>query len=383
MTRRATRYTGVYERHSETRTFKGKPDVCYDINYKMDGKLKWEKVGWLSEGYSAKLASDIRSERLRSMRHGEEIPSQKQKAPIFGDIAKQYLEWASTNKSRGGIDDKSRYENHLKIPLGNKRLDKISQFDIEKLKNGLLKNELAPATVKHCLVLVRMIVNKAITWRLWTGQNPVQGVRLPALQNERQRFLYHNEARQLLDALNVISPTTHDIAAISLFCGLRFGEIAALRGIDIDMVNGTITVANPKNKTPRKAYMTNDIADILRRRLPENREDLIFPNKHTGEKITMISRTFFKVVQELGFNRDITDRRMKVCFHTLRHTHASWLAMSGESLLTIQQSLGHKDLQMVKRYAHLGADTRKQAAQRLEDGFNKAEKDDVVVPLKR
>lgn len=383
MTRRATRYTGVYERQSETRTFKGKPDVCYDINYKMDGKLKWEKVGWLSEGYSAKLAGDIRSERLRTIRHGEEIPSQKQKAPIFGDIAKQYLEWASTNKSRGGIDDKSRYENHLKIPLGNKRLDKISQFDIEKLKNGLLKNELAPATVKHCLVLVRMIVNKAITWRLWTGQNPVQGVRLPALQNERQRFLYHNEARQLLDALNVISPNTHDIAAISLFCGLRFGEIAALRGIDIDMVNGTITVANPKNKTPRKAYMTNDIADILRRRLPENREDLIFPNKHTGEKITMISRTFFKVVQELGFNRDITDRRMKVCFHTLRHTHASWLALSGESLLTIREALGHKDLQMVKRYAHLGADTRKQAAQRLEDGFNKAGKDDVVVPLKR
>ena len=57
-------------------------------------------------------------------------------------------------------------------------------------------------------------------------------------------------------------------------------------------------------------------------------------------------------------------------FHSLRHTHASWLALQGESLLTIAESLGHKTLAMVKRYAHLIPDEKKRAALDLEKSFN-------------
>ena len=56
MKRVRTKYKGVYERESEQR-HNGKPDVCFDIAYRLDGKLIWEKAGWVSEGYSAKLAS--------------------------------------------------------------------------------------------------------------------------------------------------------------------------------------------------------------------------------------------------------------------------------------------------------------------------------------
>ncbi len=53
-------------------------------------------------------------------------------------------------------------------------------------------------------------------------------------------------------------------------------------------------------------------------------------------------------------------------FHTLRHTHASFLAIQGESLITIAEAWGHKSLQMVKRYAHLSDTTRREAAEKLE-----------------
>jgi hypothetical protein len=59
--RKPTKYTGVYERISKERTHNGKSDVCFDIAYKMDGKKVWEKVGWAREGYSAKVASEIRA----------------------------------------------------------------------------------------------------------------------------------------------------------------------------------------------------------------------------------------------------------------------------------------------------------------------------------
>ena len=72
--REKTKYTGVYYRTSSTKRYDGKPDVCFDIAYKLEGKLIWEKVGWRSEGYTAVLASEIRGERIRKKRHPELFP---------------------------------------------------------------------------------------------------------------------------------------------------------------------------------------------------------------------------------------------------------------------------------------------------------------------
>jgi len=71
------------------------------------------------------------------------------------------------------------------------------------------------------------------------------------------------------------------------------------------------------------------------------------------------------------FNVGVDDRRQRVTFHTLRHSHASWLAIQGESLLVIKEALGHKDLKMTQRYAHLADEARRRAAERLEKDFHK------------
>ena len=105
MERSLTKYSGVYERNSEIRKHNGRSDTCFDITYKYGGKKVWEKVGWASEGYSAKLASQVRADRIRSIRHGEELPKNKIKAPYFKQIAEKYLEWAVKNKTREGRDD--------------------------------------------------------------------------------------------------------------------------------------------------------------------------------------------------------------------------------------------------------------------------------------
>lgn len=377
---KAKRYTGVYSRVSEgERTFKDKPDVCWYVTYKKDSRLVWEKVGWASEGYTPKLAAQIRGERVRMIRHGQELPREKAKVPRFSDMADLYLEWAKENKR--SRNDKGRYENHLKEPLGGKRLNEISSFDLERLKSKLLGKGLAPATVKHCLVLVREIFNKAREWGKYQGEHPLKGVKMPTLSNQRERFLSHEEADKLLNELKNVSKSCHDHALLALHCGLRAGEIFDIRGQDLDFQNGIIRIMDPKNDTSRAAYMTEAVKELLKKRLPENLNDLIFKDRWHGEEMERISPTFQRAVAKLGFNKNVEDPRQKVVFHTLRHTFASWLAIQGTPILTIKELLGHKSLAMTERYSHLTPDVKRAATLALETGFNESRNGGKVISL--
>ena len=103
--------------------------------------------------------------------------------------------------------------------------------------------------------------------------------------------------------------------------------------------------------------------------------DLVFKNRK-GEKIKEISNAFSRTVNELGFNDDIEDKRYKVCFHTLRHTFASWLVEGGTDLYAVQKPMGHSTISMTERYAHLSngtlqnGNTNPEMRQRLMLTFN-------------
>jgi hypothetical protein len=67
--------------------------------------------------------------------------------------------------------------------------------------------------------------NKAVSWRLYAGENPINKVNLPSLQNQWQRFLSHAEADLPLRELNKSFRQLHDIASMRRHCRLRAGEI--------------------------------------------------------------------------------------------------------------------------------------------------------------
>jgi integrase len=150
---------------------------------------------------------------------------------------------------------------------------------------------------------------------------------------------------------------------------MRAGEIFNLKGNDLDFQNDLIKIIDPKNKITRHAYMTTAIKEMLLQRKPQMPEDLIFPDRN-GNKIIAISQRFRLIVKKLGFNDGITDRRQEITFHSLRHTFASWLALQGESIITIKEMLGHKSTAMTERYSHLVPDHKRRAAALLETDFN-------------
>ena len=376
--RTKTIYSGVYERVADKKTFKGKPDIAYDITYRFEGKKIWEKVGWLSEGYSPKLAADVLSERIHAKRHGDELPQQKKKAMTFEKLAEKYLKWSEQNKSREGIDDKSRYENHLKARFDKKRLDEISLFDLERMKSEMTKEKKSPKTISHCLGLIRQMYNKAMDWNLYHGENPIKKKRpgekkgiMPTVRNARDRFLSIEEAENLLMKLKrnhqikkeykeLKDPKLHDMALISLHTGARAGEIFNLRGNDVDLQNELITLRDTKNTETRYAPMTKEVKAILKRRMPEDLNAFVFTD-NDGNKIKEVSKAFDRIVNSIGLNAGVEDRRKKVVFHSLRHTFASWLAIEGIPLYTIAKLMGHKSISMSERYSHLSPDHKKGA----------------------
>jgi len=364
------KFRGVYWRQSSGRRHNGKPDRCFYLTFKDGGKKVWEKVGWASDGYTAALATRLRSERIRAVQHGQELPGRKRHV-TFGEVWEKYDEWLSGNRKRPR-DDRSRYARHLKDRFESVNLRDLSPFDLERLKVDLAKEGLAPATVKHCLVLVRQVFNRAIAWGMWSGENPVRRVKLPAVSNRRERFLSPEEARTLIGELGKHGAQTRDAALLSLSTGMRAGEIWALRWGHVDLANSLLHVADPKGGEPRKVVLTREAAKVISGLERAGPEEYVFPARGGG-RIPGVSKAYFDAVKRLGFNEGVTDRRQRVTFHTLRHTFGSWLALEGIPLRTIQDLMGHKTVQMTVRYSHLTPDHRMDAVEKVGKRLGKVE----------
>jgi integrase len=397
------KYQGIYYRESSKRRHLGKSDRCFDICYRDGkGKLIWEKIGWTSEGYDAAFAAKMRAERMQTVRHGDELPREKKAEITLGEVWKYYDEWLDTGK-KDAVTDRSYYKKHIEPVFAGHVLSKITPFDLEKFKKDLsTKNlapatvkklvpgtvkKMAPATVKHVLVLIRQLINKAIVWGKWHGENPIKKVKLPKLNNSRERFLSGEEAQLLLKELENVSYQLYNIALISLHTGMRAGEIFALKWGHIDIDNGMIHIADPKSGHARKAFMTNTIKEMFKtlddeqsKQIDDSKSEEVDDGKsekfvfesRVNTKIDHVSHAFWHAVDRLGFNKGIKDARQKVTFHTLRHTFASWLAMQGTPILTIKELLGHQSLAMTERYSHLGPDQKKEAIDDMEKLFKTA-----------
>jgi len=205
-----------------------------------------------------------------------------------------------------------------------------------------------PATVNRYISALSHLMSIAYKEWEWITENPC--VKLSKLKESRGRVRFlSDEERQALLAECKRSKSKHlyPVVVLALSTGARLGEIMSLTWDQVDFSKGLITLHETKNNERRIIPLTGHAKDILRdwskvRRLNTN---LLFPNsRYPGQPIDIRSPWNTAVA-----NAQIEDFR----FHDLRHSAASYLAMNGATLAEIAEVLGHKTLQMVKRYAHL------------------------------
>ncbi len=374
-----TKYPGVEYREHPTRKHGPRPDRYYTIRYYRNKKRVREALGWASEGWSPlkvyKILCEIKAnikigkgpQSLAEMREAaskqrQEKDLEQARQKLFKEVATIYIEeYAKANK-KSWKEDRSRLRYHLLPILGDKPINQISYKDIEYLKRSCQNKNLAPATVGQCLALTRQIINFASKRGWFIGENPVSQVKFPKPNNRRVRFLSEIEEKEFFAVAKEIDIDVHDICMVSLYSGMRMGEIFSLAKMDIDLESGKIFVRDPKGGTDRVLPLHKKLIPIFKARiaLAQEPESLLFPNSKGGKKDN-IGKKFYKIMRKLGWNDGIEDRRLRICAHTFRHTFGSRLVKRGVPLPVVQKLMGHADIAMTMRYVHIEDDQCTQA----------------------
>ena len=227
----------------------------------------------------------------------------------------------------------------------------------------------------YLLQIVGQVFRYARNNCLFNGEIPTARVKRPSYDNQRRRYLTRIEAETLLEELAARSRDLYGTAALSLYSGMRAGELFNLTWSCVDLENETLTLLDTKNGKTRTVFLNEQARVILETRPRGKPNELVFPARGGG-KIIQISDSFNRAVNKLKWNQDVEDRRQKVTFHTLRHRFASWLVEDGTDLFTVKELLGHADYAMAARYSHVGAESLRAAVKRLSKA--PAQKAEVV-----
>jgi integrase len=221
----------------------------------------------------------------------------------------------------------------------------------------------SPATVNRYAASLGAVftwaIRKRITPKRWV--HPCRGLERRQERNERVRFLSTDERERLLQACRESKyRRLHALVLMALTTGARRGELEGLRWCDVDLQRQVAHVGRSKNGDPKTLPLTAAVVEQLKAFQSASGHH-VFSSDAKGEGKAGKPFNFEQRWQEA-----LRAARLRgVVFHTLRHTCASYLAQSGASLAEIGDLLGHRDLAMTRRYAHLDVSHRARLVNRV------------------
>lgn len=195
-------------------------------------------------------------------------------------------------------------------------------------------------------------------------ESPTKHVEKNEESRGRVRYLTDDERVRLLSACRESTwPRLYALVLMAMTTGARRGELLALRWCDIDGERAEAVLHDTKNGDRRILVLLPQVIAELDLYAPKDRETsqaLVFRSRLRPSQPYATAEAFRDAMAAAGIKN--------FRFHDLRHTAASYMAQSGASLLEIADTLGHRQLRMVQRYAHLNTDSRRRLMGRVFEG---------------
>ncbi|MAS10321.1 tyrosine-type recombinase/integrase [Salinisphaera sp.] len=355
----------------------------YRVNY---GRGKWATIGRLSDIKPAEAreqAQKILGDAVKGIDVGA-ARKQARASTLRDYLANIYGPWVKTHR-KSGAATLSRLEACFDTDLGGKRLHEITPWLVEKWRSRRVKKGRAPATINRDITTLKASLNKAVEWGIIEA-NPIAKVKPAKLDRKGiVRYLSDDEEKRLREALAArdakarierenanhwrakrgyptmpvferYSDHLTPMVLLALNTGMRRGELFALKWSNVDLERGALAIQGDgaKSGQTRHIPLNSEALDVLKH-CPQN-HTLVLPGKG-GAKLTTIKKSWGALVE----SAKVENFR----FHDLRHTFASKLVMRGVDLNTVRELLGHGDLTMTLRYAHLAPEHKAAAVEKL------------------
>ena len=311
---------------------------------------------------STKSVADARREALRRQAEPrpEKTAGKAGAAPLFRDFVEGPWKQAHFDRYKpSGRETASGCLRRQLLPaFGARPLDRIAPAHVRQWFDRYSRT--APGGANRAIDMLRQIMNFAVACG-HVEINPARGIRRnrrPALT----RFLSREEIARLHAVLDAQtrkgSREQADIVRLLLLTGCRRGEIMGLRWSEVH--DGMLAFEDTKTG-PRTVPLGNRARAILDRQ-PRGRSPFVFPSPRNPARPRGPHLPFwYRVRREAG----IEDVRL----HDLRHTMASHAVMNGVPIPVISRLLGHSNVQMTLRYAHLADRDIEAAAERVGEAM--------------
>lgn len=286
--------------------------------------------------------------------------------PTLGDLLRLYQHDYMTDKAPNTQYAELRFFAQVLRDLGDVPIELITPEVLRRWKEMLSRQHKA-STVGRYMARLSTVLRVAVEELEWLPTNPMRKIRKPKRGAGIVRYLAAHERMALLAACQQSrNPSLYGIVVVAIALGGRKNEVRCLRWEQVDLEAGVVHFQVTKTSKTLTLPLLGEALEVLTR-LAQHREPgvpWVFPSP-SGQRPRSIKGAWYAALQRAH----ISNFR----FHDLRHTTASYLAMSGATIQEISRILGHAAVQESLRYIHLTDQHLREVLDRMDKKYLRKE----------
>jgi integrase len=360
--------------------------MVYRCEYARGKRVTLGRVGVLTPTEARDRAREILADVVK----GNNPLSKRNKAYTLKEfIEKEYAPWRKANRKRAD-EDIYRLQARFGAEFGHEYLASISPLLLDRWRSKRVTAGIKPITVNRDIAILKALLSKAEEWGIISANPLIKFKPAPVDSVAKVRYLSREEETRLKRALiareeklktarergnewkknrgyNLLPDLRQYVFAdhmtsmilLSINTGLRRGELFNLRWKNVNFDRALLTVEGDTAKNGKTRHVPlNAIAfQVLKDwRAQSLQAELVFSSQN-GNPFDNVKKAWASILE----SAEVQSFR----WHDMRHHFASKLVMAGVDLNTVRELLGHSDIKMTLRYAHLAPEHKAKAVAKL------------------